>query len=249
MKEIALKKPMKICQCIALVALVLSTALRASDDYPTRTVDINYTFDERGDALVEVSFQHTAARWNQWKEAFGDHPDLLLRNLRYQFASAALEDFKFEKDDIHRRAVSKIKACALARYRGNGNFTIQVPKEMKLVSGSGTDWAFTATGMTEGEILTRTVRAKLPAKALNPHYGPGGDFDELSYSMNIAPTRSPYLMAAGIFLLLLGVMAGAVSFVVGANGPKTTTVTILKPTPVPPPVPPQGNPTLPNTPA
>jgi hypothetical protein len=245
MKDFALKKPMKIRQCIVLAALVLTTALRASDDFPNRTVDINYTFDDRGDALVEVSFQHTAARWNQWKEAFGDHPDLLLRNLRYQFASAALEDFKFEKDDIHRRAVSKIKACALARYRGGGNFTIHVPKDMKLVSGSGTDWAFTATKMTEGEILTTTVRAKLPAKAINPHYGPGGDFDELSYSMSMAPARSPYLLAAGIFLLLLGIMAAAVSFVLG---PKTTTVTIFSPPPMPP-MPPQGKPPLPNTPA
>jgi hypothetical protein len=232
----------RICLCIALTALVLGPALCADDDMPTRTVNIDYTFDERGDALLEISFQHTAARWNQWKEAYGDHPDMMLRNLRYQFASAALEDFTFQKDDVHRSAVSKIKARALARYRGNGEFIIDVPKDMKLVTGSGTEWAFTSTGMADGEILSQTVHAKLPAKAANARYGPGGDFDQLTYSIDIAPARSGLLMVFGIILLVLGGVFAVASFLVGPN----TTRAPIKP---PPPHPPQGQPPLPDSPA
>lgn len=225
-----------------VLALVLAPVLRADDDVPTRTVDLKYTFDERGDALLEISFHHTAARWNQWKEAYGDHPDMMLRNLRYQFASAALEDFAFERDDVHRSAVSKIKARALAHYRGNGEFVIDVPKEMKLVTGSGADWAFTSSGMTDGEIVSQTVHAKLPAKAANARYGPGGDFDQLTYFIDFTPARSPSMMGLGIVFLVLGAAFAIASFVIG---PKTTRATIIPP----PPFPPQGQPPLPNTPA
>jgi hypothetical protein len=184
----------------------------------TRTIDQTFTFDERGDAKIDISFQYGAAQWAQWKDQYGDHPDLLMRNLRYQFASAVIDDFSLDKDDLHRQATAKLKLRGLAQYRGDGQFTIELPKNMKLVTGSGTDWAFTSSSVVNGELLNQTIRAKLPTNAQNAHFSTGGDYDQLSYSLPTTPTRSKSWLGMGALLLILaGILAG-ISFV-GKSSP------------------------------
>jgi hypothetical protein len=130
---------------VSLVSwLILGLAiplLRAQE--PARTIEQIYQFDERGDAKVEIHFQLDRGSWEYWKSQYGDHPDMLLRMTKHEMAAAVIEDFGLDRDDVHRSAVSHFKARALAQYRGNGQFEIPIPKNMKLVTGSGADWAFT----------------------------------------------------------------------------------------------------------
>src|SRR5947209_8527088 len=115
-----------------LVALFLtgfSPAVLRADDVPTRSMDEKVTIDERGDAKLDISFGFGAAQWQQWRENTGDHPDILLRDLRYQMASSEIEDFKLDKDDVNRKATCHLKVRALAQYRSNGEFVIQVGKD------------------------------------------------------------------------------------------------------------------------
>jgi hypothetical protein len=133
---------------------------------------------------------------------------MLLRNLKYELAAAVIDDFSLEKDEIHRSAVAKIKARALAQYRGGGQFEIQVPKNMNLVAGSGTDWAFTSSSLEDGGIVAVTDRAKLPANAKNAHLTSGGDYNLLVYSLDVSPSKSKMLPYLGSGLLLVGVALG-----------------------------------------
>jgi hypothetical protein len=181
----------------------------------SRTLERTYKLDEKGDAQIEWDFQLGASQWAQWKDEFGDHPDMMLRNVKYQLAAAVIDDFSLDKDDVHRRGVTKIKARCLAKYRGNGQFALQVPKDMKLVAGSGTDWAFTSSALENGGLVNITDRAKLPAKAQNVHLVTGNDYDQLVYSLDVEPARPKALLFLGALLLFAAVILGALSLISG----------------------------------
>jgi hypothetical protein len=185
------------------VANLVPSLLRA--DVPTRSMDENVIFDERGDAKLEISFGFGAAQWQEWRESIGDHPDILLRNLRYTLASGVIEDFKLEKDDVNRKAICRLKVRALARYRSNGEFVIEIPKDWKMVTGSGRDWVFTKSSLSGDAILNETQHGNLPEKAQNVHFSEGRDFNELSYSLNLNPPRPKAKLAIGMVLLVIGV--------------------------------------------
>ena len=199
---------------ISLIAAVSLGASVAHGQEASRTLERTYKLDERGDAQIEFDFQLDASQWAQWKDQYGDHPDMMLRNVKYQLAASVIDDFALERDDVHRRAVSKIKARCMAVYRGNGQFALQIPKNMKLVSGSGTDWAFTSSTLENGGIVNITDRAKLPAKAQNVHLTTGNDYDQLVYTLEISPSRPRALLVLGLLLLFAAVGLGALSFLI-----------------------------------
>jgi len=177
----------------------------------SRTINQIYQIDERGDADIEVTFQYSASQWAIWKEKYGDRPDIVLRDMRYTMATSVLENFSLTRDDVQRRATGKVKARALARYINAGQFVIDVPKEMKLVTGENRDWIFSFTNALNGEIVSQTLHAKLPANARNVHFGPGGDFDNLTYTLDLTPTKPKVLLTAGISLVAMGAVLGTLS--------------------------------------
>lgn len=177
-----------------------------------RTLERTYEFDNAGNANVEFNFQLGALQWAKWKDQYGDHPDLMLRNVKYELAAAVIDDFSLEKNDVHRKAIAKIKARAMAKYRGNGQFEVQVPKNMKLVSGSGREWAFTSSAVEEGGLVNITDRAKLPANAQNAHLTTGNDYDLLVYSLDVSPSKPKTFLYLGIVSLLAAAGVGAMAF-------------------------------------
>jgi hypothetical protein len=181
-------------------------------DIPSRGLEEIYQFDERGDAKIEWRFQLDAGSWARWKANYGDHPDLLLRTVKYQLAAAVIDDYSLDKDDMHRSAVSRFSARALAKYRGGGQFEIPVNKNMKLVSGSGLEWAFTNSTIEEGQgILNITYRGKLPAKAQNAHLVNGNDFNRLAYTLEVSPSKPKTLLYCGVTLIVAAIAAAIAS--------------------------------------
>ncbi len=193
--------------------LVLCTApTRAQQtESVSRTINQVFKIDERGDAAVEVSFQYSASQWAYWKEQMGNRPDMILRDMRYSMATAVLENFSMEKDDVQRKALGKISARAVARYRNAGEFIIDVPKEMKLVTGANADWIFSATAGVNGEIVSQTLHAILPAKARNVHFGSGGDFDSLTYTLDLPASKPKGWLQTGLALAGSGAALGIIS--------------------------------------
>lgn len=197
----------------AVLCASLAPAPAEEAESVSRTSNWVYNIDERGDAAVEVSFQHSASQWAQWKENYGNHPDIVLRDLRYSMATAVLDNFSMERDDAQRKALNKVRAKAFARYRNAGEFVVDVPKEMKLVTGSNTDWIFNTANGVNGEIVSQTFHFKLPAGAKNVHFGSGGDFNNLTYTLDVTPVAKPAVAPArpktwlnvGIAMLSTGV--------------------------------------------
>jgi hypothetical protein len=181
----------------------------------SRTVEQTYQFDERGDAKIEFNFQLARAPWEMWKAQYGEHPDMLLRIINHDMAAAVIEDFALEKDDTHRHATARFKARALAQYRGSGQFEIQVPKNMKLVTGSGLEWVFTnsiseRTPQGTG-IVNMTYRAKLPPKARDAHMVNGNDFSRLVYSLEVSPSKPKTLLYSGVVLIVAALVAAVMA--------------------------------------
>lgn len=201
-----------ICRVTIMISIGTSVAVVRGQE-ASRTIDQTFEFDERGDAKIEMSSQYSAVQWEQWKNQYGDHQYLLQRDLGYALRSADIEDFaRPDIDDLHRHAAVRFKARALARYRGDGQFMIEVPKQYKLVAGSGRDWAFTSSSLANGEILNSTFHTKLPEKAQNAHYSPGGDFDQLTYTLEVRPPRPKLWLEIGIVLLIAGAATGLIAF-------------------------------------
>lgn len=223
---------------ILVLAICAWTAPLLAQEMPTRTVEHSYQFDERGDAKLEISFQYGAAQWMKWKEQYGNHPDLLLRYLRHDLAVSVIDDFALDRDDIHRRAVAKIKARAVARYSSGGQFSVEMPKTMKLVTGSGTDWVFTGSALGNGEIVNQTTRFKLPAKAQNAHLTQGADSDRLVYTLQVTPARPKGWLELGIVLIIGAAGLGVWSAREGKPPTTPTSISGSAPPPNLPPTPP-----------
>ncbi|MDQ2949468.1 MAG: hypothetical protein M3Y27_26615 [Acidobacteriota bacterium] len=201
---------------LVVCATLLLLAGRARAQEPIRTLEQIYQFDDRGDAKIEFNFQLGKAQWDVWKMRYGDHPDEMLRTINHDMAAAVIDDFGLDKDETHRRATAHFKARALAQYRGNGEFEIQLPKTMKLVTGSGLDWAFTSS-MSEKTptgtgLVNVTYRAKLPPKAKDAHVINGNDYSRLAYSLEVSPPKPYTLLYAG-----LGLIFAAIVFLILAN--------------------------------
>jgi hypothetical protein len=223
--------------------LVLSAALAPAHaqqaESVSRTANWIFNIDEHGDAAVEVSFQHSASQWANWKEEYGTRPDIVLRDLRYSMATAVLDNFSMERDDVQRKALNKVRAKAFARYRNAGEFVIDVAKEMKLVTGANTDWIFSMTNGLNGEIVSQTLHLKLPAGAKNVHFGPGGDFDNLSYTLDVTPTRPKGWLNAGIAMLSTGVGLLVISLFTKRKNPLVIIPESATPVQRPPSLPPE----------
>lgn len=195
------------------LAIMLFTGAAIRGQEPSRTVEEICQFDERGDAKIEINFQLGAKKWAEWKRQYGDHPDIVLRNLKYQFAAAVFDDdFKLEKDEVHRRAVARVTARALASYQSGGQFEIDVVKNMKLVAGSGLEWFFTNTTLEEDGIVNMTDRFKLPAYAYNARLVTGNDYDQLVYSLRVSRSKPKLLLYFGILFLVGAAIMGVLSF-------------------------------------
>lgn len=214
------------CPLIFALAILAFTPGSGRGQEPSRTVEQIYQFDEHGDATIEFNFQLGKAQWDAWKMRFGDHPDEMLRSVNHDMATAVIDDFGLDKDDTHRSAKAHFKARALAQYRGNGQFEIPVPKTMKLVTGSGTDWAFTnsiseKTPMGAG-LVNVTYRAKLPAGAQNAHVVNGNDFNRIAYSLELSSSKPKTLLYAGVGLIVAAIVLLILSARVGAPAPGVT---------------------------
>lgn len=198
---------------LAAALVAISSNNLSAEELPTIGVERIYHVDDKGDARVEVSFQLGARHWAGWKTQFGDHPDILLRNLKYQMAAAVLDDYGLEKNDMKRHAVAKVKARAVARYRGDGQFAVEVPKNMRMVSNAGGEWVFTSTEMDSGNIMSLTDRARLPSDARDVRFVNGNDYNHIVYSMPQKPHRSNQMLYLGGGLVGVGVLAGIVGLV------------------------------------
>jgi hypothetical protein len=206
-----------------LVVLFLASAATCSVGFATDTVnqDAIVRVDPYGDGSMKVIFHLSASRWANWRQEYGDHPDVLWRDLKEKFAKAALDKFDLQRNDVDRTATVDIEARALTTVRSNGSRGIDMLKDFRLVSNTPFEWVFEATSQAspEAPILAQTFRIILPPEATNAHVeSPGTASQQLVYQMPESSGSNSLFLWGGILALGAGILLGILGIVTALSG-------------------------------
>jgi hypothetical protein len=214
----------KQIRAFAIPFLALAATTRFALAADTINTDVAAHVNPYGDGTITVTFRLSASQWENWREQYGDHPDLLKRDFKQRFAKYALDDFKLERNDMDRTAVATIGTRALTTMRGNGIRAIEVAKEARFVSNSGSDWIFESVVQSSpySPIVTETTRIILPAEATNVHVeNEGGGPRHLVYQMLENGQGDGLMFWLGIAGIAVGVLLGVVGLLLPKKGPPT----------------------------
>jgi len=223
-----MKKPIFGLVLVFIASVAASYVGLATD---TVNQDAVIRVDPNGDGSMKVIFHLSASRWAAWRQEYGDHPDILWRDLKQRFAKAALDKFDLQRNDIDRTATADIDARALTRIRGDGSRGIEIQKEFRLVSNTPLEWVFEATSQAspESPILAQTIRVILPPQASNARIdSPGTADQQIVYQMPEGAASNALLLWAGILAIVVGIALGIFGLVSGLAASKQ------RPPPLPP---------------
>ena len=190
---------------------------------------------------MEVKTRYSAQGWLSWKANFGDHPDLVLRNLRREQAAREFYDYSLDKDEINRIAVAKMKGRAFAKLMGDGRYTLGPIKPLHFVTGSGREWIFNSSmsGGLQGNGIEQTMHVFLPPEATEAQIlNPGSDYAELVYAMpHPSPFLSPLFLVAAIIGGLSFILMALSWFIPSSKGKFQPAPAMATPNKLPPPLP------------
>jgi hypothetical protein len=210
-------------QIFGLTILFLAWLVPIGFGEATETInsDVVANLDPYGDGSMKMTFHLSASQWAIWKQQYGDHPDVLWRDLKQKFAKYALEKFDIQKNEVERTATADIEARAFTHVRGDGTRGIEIPKEFRLVSNSGREWVFDFTTQESpySPILAQMSRVILPADATNAHIEqPGTGFQQLVYQMPDNSSGNALFLWAGISAMTGGVVLCILGLVFSRQG-------------------------------
>jgi hypothetical protein len=210
---------------VGFAMLFLAFGATSYVGFATDTVnqDAVIRVDPYGDGSMKVIFHLSASRWAAWRQEYGDHPDVLWRDLKQKFAKAALDKFDLQRNDVERTATADIEARALTSVRSDGSRGIEMLKDFRLVSNTTNEWVFEATSQAspEAPILAQTFRIILPPQAINARIdSPGTAAQTLVYQMPEGAASNGLLLWAGILAMGIGLLLGIVGIVSGLAGSK-----------------------------
>jgi hypothetical protein len=210
-------------QIFGLTILFLAWLVPIGFGEATETInsDVVANLDPYGDGSMKMTFHLSASQWAIWKQQYGDHPDVLWRDLKQKFAKYALEKFDIQKNEVERTATADIEARAFTHVRGDGTRGIEIPKEFRLVSNSGREWVFDFTTQESpySPILAQMSRVILPADATNAHIEqPGTGFQQLVYQMPDKSSGNALFLWAGISAMAGGVVLCILGLVFSRQG-------------------------------
>jgi hypothetical protein len=208
----------------ALVALSLASVATGYVGFAADTInmDVVARVDPYGDGSMKVTFHLSASQWANWRQQYGDHPDVLWRDFKQKFAKAALDKFDLQRNDVDRTATADIQARALTTVRSDGSRGIEILKDFRLISNSALEWVFESTTQESpySPILTQTSRIILPPQATNAHLElPGTASQQLVYQMPDSSGNNGILFWAGILVMGSGILLGILGFVFSKRPP------------------------------
>jgi hypothetical protein len=209
---------------LGLVALWMASVATAGVGLAADTLnqDVVAHIDPYGDGSMKVTFHLSASQWANWREQYGDHPDVLWRDMKQNYAKFALDKFDLQRNDVDRTATANIEARAFTKVRDDGSRAVEVLKGLRPVSNSGLEWVFEATTQQspDAPILTQMFRIILPPQATNPHIDePGTEFQELVYQMPENFGRNSVLLWVGVLATGGGILLGILGFVFSKRPP------------------------------
>jgi hypothetical protein len=181
-----------------------------------RNMEVQIDLNSTGDATVSQKERYSALAWLRWKNSTGDHPDLVVRNQKREYAAWDFSDFAFTKDDVSRTAESKMKVRALAQLLNNGSYSLnKLIGGLHLVTNKGNEWIFSGRlgrDTSESTLTEQMVHINLPADAFDAHISnPESNETELIYSVPKSGGKSPLLLLVGSGFGIFGIVMLGVS--------------------------------------
>jgi len=159
-----------------------------------------------GDGSITVNFNLSAKQWLIWREQYGDHPDVLWRDMKQLFARYVLDKIDLKKDDMQRSATVTLQGRAFTQVRSATGRAVEVPKDFHLVSNSGREWVFSFVSQSSmgAPILSQNNRIVLPPNAANARYEPAGNGGFVVYDLPQEGAGTWTFLIGGVCLTVLG---------------------------------------------
>lgn len=169
-------------------------------------MDVIESIQPDGDGSITVNFNLSARQWLIWREQYGDHPDVLWRDMKQLFARYVLDKIDLKKDDMQRSATVTLQGRAFTQIRSDTSRAVEVPKDFHLVSNSGREWAFSFVSQASmgAPILNQSNHIVLPPNATNAHYESAGSGGFVVYDLPQDGAENRTFLIAGLSLTLLG---------------------------------------------
>jgi hypothetical protein len=202
----------RVLRYLVLAALLVLTLLGAdSAQAQALTEDQKIDLTVVGDATVTITDHYSAAAWLNWQDSIGDHPDLVVRNFKREYAAWDITDFSFSKDEVQRISESKMKVRAFAQLNREGEYKLdRLPTGLHLVTNKENEWIFGGriSGGGDEDDTDLTIHVILPPGAINAHVvNPDSSHTELVYSVASHGSKFSPLLLLAIFLAIIGAVA------------------------------------------
>ncbi|MBW0001741.1 MAG: hypothetical protein JO015_21805 [Verrucomicrobia bacterium] len=199
---------MKKAFAALVIGVVLNGLVALGSAVATEHIDMDVVENVQpdGDGSITVNFHLSAQQWLIWREQYGEHPDVLWRDMKQLFARYVLDKIDLKKDDMQRSATVTLQGRAFTQIRGDATRAVEVPKDFHPVSNSGREWVFSFVNQASmgAPILNQNNRIVLPPNATNAHYEPAGSGGFVVYDLPENGAQNPMLLIAGFALTLLG---------------------------------------------
>jgi hypothetical protein len=167
---------------------------------------LDMTFDNLGNAEIEVSMQLNAAQWDNFKKSIGNNTSLIKRQMQRALPKYYLTDFNYSEESMDRSYKVKFKALGICFMDKNSVWRADLDAEKPDITKlSDREFVMNEDVLTNGVLVQQTIKLHLPSEAKNAKVEKDS-FGKavLTYSTGQDMT-SKAITAFGILLMLSGV--------------------------------------------
>jgi len=160
---------------------------------------LDFTINESGSTICEVTNKYTAAYWDWWTKAVGSNTSIINNSLRKLFPKYHLSEFKHSQDPNERTNTVKFKIDGMMNINKSGKWEAELDqKDPNITKVSNTEWLL----VEEGE----TLKMHLPPGTKNSKVEKNS-FGKavLTYPVSTGGGMTAALRYGGILIALIGV--------------------------------------------
>jgi len=187
---------------ILLTLLCAAAALPGQD---ALSLQHTITADALGNGSWRIDMTLPASQFQNWQSKYGQNKSLVRRDLLKTIGQWETYDWDVQERQMDRQISISMKIKGLMRYRGNGGYEFQVPKQWRGGERSGTQFLFNFVETGGGAIVQNNVRLNLPASAgqFDEQRSEGGD-RVLRYTAAVEGGAKRTTLWGGVGLMALG---------------------------------------------
>lgn len=160
---------------------------------------LDFTINESGSTICEVTNKYTAAYWDWWTKAVGSNTSIINNSLRKLFPKYHLSEFKHSQDPNERTNTVKFKIDGMMNINKSGKWEAELDqKDPNITKVSNTEWLLVEDG--------ETLKMHLPPGTKNSKVEKNS-FGKavLTYPVSTGGGMTAALRYGGILIALIGV--------------------------------------------